>query len=180
MCFSARARRTHTQLAKNKVWVLRFSFVFYFLFFQINVGLCLISLFFVSFRSLVFFFRPNETNQTCAAHALSMWTTTATPADVNARDRMGRTKIYLAAEAGDAAEVARLLESKADLELLTGLFRYVLSFNDEKCINVLLFDSTQLHATSCCLRKRPRASCSFVAQSWREHRSERLLRVCVL
>ena len=43
--------------------------------------------------------------------------TTATPADINACDERGQTKIYLAAEAGDAAEVARLLESKADFEL---------------------------------------------------------------
>ena len=46
-------------------------------------------------------------------------TTTAMPADINAGDNSGRTKLYLAAEAGDAAEVARLLELKADVELST-------------------------------------------------------------
>ena len=44
-------------------------------------------------------------------------TTAAMHADINARDERGRTKIYLAAEAGDAAEVAQLLELKADFEL---------------------------------------------------------------
>ena len=47
-------------------------------------------------------------------------------------------------------------------------------------MNFILFDSTQLHATSYRLRERPRASCSFVAQSRREHRSNRQPRVCVL
>ena len=46
-------------------------------------------------------------------------TTTAMPDDINARDERGRTKIYLAAEAGDAAEVVRLLELQADFELPT-------------------------------------------------------------
>ena len=165
------------------MWVLRSHFVFC-LFLSNKRWTCSdFSFFVVSFSFLCFVFCPgqNKTKQTCAAqHILSMaTTTTATPADINARDRNGKTKIYRAADAGDAAEVGRLLHLKADLELLTGLFRYVLSFNDEKCINVLLFDSTQLHATSCCLRKRPRASCSFVAQSRREHRSKRQRRVCV-
>ena len=38
---------------------------------------------------------------------------------INARDARGQTKIYLAAEAGDAAEVARLLQLEADFELTT-------------------------------------------------------------
>ena len=50
-------------------------------------------------------------------------TTKATPADINARDDKGKTKIYLAAEAGDAAEVARLLELKADFELSTSDYK---------------------------------------------------------
>ena len=50
-------------------------------------------------------------------------TTTAMPADINARDRNGQTKIYLAAEAGDAAEFARLLELQADFELPTNDYR---------------------------------------------------------
>ena len=45
--------------------------------------------------------------------------TTAPDDDVNARDGDGNTKIYLAAEAGDAAKVAHLLELKADFELRT-------------------------------------------------------------
>ena len=44
-------------------------------------------------------------------------TTAATLADINARDDDGGTKIFLAAEAGDAVEVAQLLELKADFEL---------------------------------------------------------------
>ena len=44
-------------------------------------------------------------------------TTTAMPADINARDSLGQTKIYLASEAGDAAKVARLLTLEADFEL---------------------------------------------------------------
>ena len=54
--------------------------------------------------------------------------------DINARDARGYTKIYRAAEAGDAAEVARLLQLKADFELLeTGFFRYlsVALYNDK-------------------------------------------------
>ena len=105
--------------------------------FHINVGLCLISLFSVSFRSLSFFFRAKtKQNKTDLRrpHTLSMaTTTTATPADINARDKRGRTKIYHAADAGDAAEVARLLELKADFELLTFDKRKYLSlFNDKK------------------------------------------------
>ena len=46
-------------------------------------------------------------------------TMTAMPTDINARDERGRTKIFLAAEAGDAAEVERLLELKADVDLAT-------------------------------------------------------------
>ena len=45
--------------------------------------------------------------------------TTKAKAGINARDHNGRTKIYRAAEAGDAAEVARLLELKADFDLPT-------------------------------------------------------------
>ena len=37
--------------------------------------------------------------------------------DINARDEEGRTKLYLAAEAGDCDEVARLLTDKAGPEL---------------------------------------------------------------
>ena len=40
------------------------------------------------------------------------------PDDINARDERGQTKIYLAAEAGDAAEVARLLELKAEADFV--------------------------------------------------------------
>ena len=40
-------------------------------------------------------------------------TTTSMPDDINARDERGQTKIYLAAKAGDAAEVARLLGLRA-------------------------------------------------------------------
>ena len=58
-------------------------------------------------------------------------TTTATPADINARDERGQTRIFLAAEAGDAAEVARLLELKADFELATDFRRHVSLFNDK-------------------------------------------------
>ena len=123
-----------------------------------------------------------KTKQTRAAHTLSMATTTiATPADISARDRNGHTKIFLAAEAGDAAEVARLLELQADFELpATNLNKYVSFLNDKKFINFIQFDSTQLHATSYCLQKGPRASCSFVAQSRREDRSNRRCRVCML
>ena len=55
-------------------------------------------------------------------------TTTATPADINARGERGNTKIFLAAEAGDAAEVARLLELQADFELLTTDYKYTCRF----------------------------------------------------
>ena len=44
-------------------------------------------------------------------------------ADINARDGEGKTKIFLAAEAGNAAEVARLLKLKADFELPTNDYR---------------------------------------------------------
>ena len=54
-------------------------------------------------------------------------TMSATPADINAYDDDGRTKIFLAAEAGDAAEVARLLLLKADVELPNDRFRKYLS-----------------------------------------------------
>ena len=71
-----------------------------------------------------------------------MGTTTSTPTDIDAGDERGRTKIYLAAEAGDAAEVARLFELQADFDLLsTGFFRYHLSlFKDEKFINFIVID----------------------------------------
>ena len=60
-------------------------------------------------------------------------TTTTLLADINARDDDGRTKIFLAAEAGDAAEVVRLLELKADFELRTiDFYRYLSLFNDKK------------------------------------------------
>ena len=77
-------------------------------------------------------------------------TTTETPADINARDDDGRTKIYRAAETGDAAEVARLLELKVDFELPTTDYKYVSLFNDKKLfINIFQFDSqhsyTPLH-----------------------------------
>ena len=50
---------------------------------------------------------------------------------INAYDDEGKTKLYLAAEAGDAAEVARLFELKADCELpSTGYFMYLSLFND--------------------------------------------------
>ena len=66
--------------------------------------------------------------------------TTATPADINARDCWGHTKIYRASEAGDAAEVSRLLELKADFELPTTHYKYVSLFNDKKLfINFILF-----------------------------------------
>ena len=108
-------------------------------------------------------------------------TTTATPADINARNRNGQTKIYLAAEAGDAAEVSRLLQLKADFELpTTDSLKYRSLFNDKKLLIFFLFDSTQVYASSYCLRERPRASRSFVAQSRGEHRSEIRTRVCVL
>ena len=84
----------------------------------------------VSF-SLFFFSDQKQTKPDlrCAAHTLSMATTTTTPDDINAYDDDGRTKIFLAAEAGDAAEVARLLELKADVELpTTGFFRYLSLF----------------------------------------------------
>ena len=67
----------------------------------------------------VFFLGQKNTKQTGASHTRSVATTTATPAEVNARDNYGNTKIFLAAAAGDAAEVARLLELKADFELPT-------------------------------------------------------------
>ena len=108
-------------------------------------------------------------------------TTTAMPDDINARDDEGQTKIFLAAEAGDAAEVARLLELQADFELPTKDFRKYLSlFNDKQSINfIFYFNSTQMQAITYCLRERPRASCSFVAQRRREDRSKGLARVCV-
>ena len=96
--------------------------------------------FFSSRFDLVFFSGQNKTKQTCAAHTLSMATTTTeTSADINARDRIGRTKIFLAAEAGDAAEVARLLQLKADFGLLDWR-RYLSLLNDKKIINFFLFD----------------------------------------
>ena len=94
----------------------------------------MISLFFPSRFDLVFFFGPKQTKQkqTCAAAlTLSMaTTTTAMPADINAPDNKGRTKIFLAAEVGDTAEVARLLELKADFELpsMTDAFKYLSPF----------------------------------------------------
>ena len=46
-----------------------------------------------------------------------------TSSKINVYDDDGKTKLYLAAEAGDAAEVARLLQLKADLDLPTGYFK---------------------------------------------------------
>ena len=60
--------------------------------------------------------------------ATTTTTTTATTADINARDERGKTKIYFAAEAGDAAEVARLLELQADFELPTTVLKYLSLF----------------------------------------------------
>ena len=69
-----------------------------------------------------------------------MATTTTATAGINARDDEGKTKIFLAAEAGDAAEVARLLELKADFELpTTDVPKYLSLFNDKKFINFILF-----------------------------------------
>ena len=71
----------------------------------------------------------NKTNQTCATHTLSMATKTKeTPVAINACDELGRTKIFLAAEAGDAAEFARLLKLKADFELTTDHRKYLSLF----------------------------------------------------
>ena len=53
-------------------------------------------------------------------------TTSTTTTDVNAHDEHGRTKIYLAAEAGNVAEVARLLELKADFDLSYHYSKFVL------------------------------------------------------
>ena len=62
---------------------------------------------------------------------------TSSPADINAYDGVGRTKIYRAAEAGNAAKVARLLELKAEIELPNDRYRkYVSLFNDKKNINL--------------------------------------------
>ena len=55
-------------------------------------------------------------------------TMTATPADINGRDVHGQTKIDLAAAAGDAAEVARLLKLKADVELPADYRKYLSPF----------------------------------------------------
>ena len=95
----------------------------------------------------------------------------------NARDNDGRTKIYLAAEAGDAVEVARFLKLKADVELPAPVRLFL---KTKTIYQFIQFVSTQLHATSYCLRERPRASCSFIAQSRREHRSKRPCKVCDL
>ena len=57
-----------------------------------------------------------------------MATTTTTPDDINAYDDDGRTKIFLAAEAGDAAEVARLLQLKAEFELPSDYRKYLSPF----------------------------------------------------
>ena len=66
--------------------------------------------------------------------------TTETPADINAYDDEGKTKLYLAAEAGDAAEVTRLLELQADVELpMTDKRKYLSLFNDKKTISLILF-----------------------------------------
>ena len=60
--------------------------------------------------------------------------------DINALDRWGQTKIYRTAEAGDAAEVARLLELRAYFELMTIDYRKYLSlFNDKKTVSLILF-----------------------------------------
>ena len=66
-------------------------------------------------------------------------TMTATPDDINAYDDDGRTKIFLAAKTGDATEVARLLELKADFELPTtdDYDKYLSLFNDKKFINFI-------------------------------------------
>ena len=105
---------------------------------------------------------------------------TVTPADINARGERGQTKIFLAAEAGDAAEVARLLELKG-LRAADDLSQVlVASLTIKKTVyNFILFDSTQTHATLYCLRERSRASCSFVAQSWREDRGDQQRWVCL-
>ena len=49
------------------------------------------------------------------------------PADINARDKRGQTKIFLAAAAGNAAEVVRLLELQADFDVPTTDYRKYLS-----------------------------------------------------
>ena len=57
---------------------------------------------------------------------------TTTTAVINAHGSDGNTKLHLAAEAGDAAEVERLLELKADFDLATTDYRKYLSlFNDK-------------------------------------------------
>ena len=105
-------------------------------------------LFFVSISFVLFLFRTNKENLR-HAHTLSMTTMTTTTmtttiamptTDINALDDDGRTKIYLAAEAGDAAEVARFLELNADFELpATGFYRYLSLFNDKNFINLYSF-----------------------------------------
>ena len=80
-------------------------------------------------------------------------TTTAMPDDINARNKRGQTKIFLAAEAGNAAEVARLLQLKADFELPAN-YKYLSLFNDKKLfINLFnLFQHSNLPLHIACLR----------------------------
>ena len=113
-------------------------------------------------------------------------TTTTTSADVNARDEQGRTKLYLAAAAGNAAEVSRLLDLKPDCELAPrDSYKFVracagmksrrfLSLHYVKqnpVLNETLFN--KMYASSDRLRERPRASGLFVAQRRREFKCER-------
>ena len=70
--------------------------------------------------------KNKQNKQTCAAQTMATMTT-ETPADINAHDSDGNTKLCLAAEAGNAAEVERLLELKADFELPKTDYRKYLS-----------------------------------------------------
>ena len=47
------------------------------------------------------------------------------PTDIDAGDERGRTKIYRAADAGDGAEVARLLKLNADFDLPSDYRKYM-------------------------------------------------------
>ena len=87
-------------------------------------------------------------------NTLSMTTTTTTRDGIDAHDNNGRTKLYHAAETGDVAEVARLLELKVDCDKFVRCHVFVDNGN-----------KSFLNASLCCCNNWKNGTISFTNTS---------------